>query len=294
MGQDHFRNHFLTYLDQLKTQLSTADGNWTIKGFIDVYKKIYTVTLDTKVLSKILELLMYPVIACFAEEQNFQIIPTSAQNHYPDLSLVSLQDKNICFAIDIKSTYRLLDSSGRVNGMTLGTFGGYFRNRERTLGTTFPYKRYIKHYVLGVIYSGVPNVDETQIYAIKDLYDIPSVIADFQIFFHEKYRIASDIPGSGNTKNIGSTKIEEKLIGGQGVFASLGIDVFDDYWLNYYTRDMARAAGFDKPPYTNLKTYKLFKGQGIKILDIPDDSVETDQEEVTSQESNERKGSENA
>ena len=34
----------------------SATGEWTIKGFIDIYKNIYTISSDTKIVSKILEI----------------------------------------------------------------------------------------------------------------------------------------------------------------------------------------------------------------------------------------------
>ncbi len=76
----------------------------------------------------------------------------------------------------------------------------------------------------------------------------------------EKYKIAIDRPGSGNTKNIGSVVAIDALIGGKGPFADLGEDVFDDYWSFYLTKDMARAAGLPKRPYTNISSYKKYKG----------------------------------
>lgn len=39
--------------------ISTEDGNWVVKGFIDVYKNIYTISTDTKVISKIIELYIF-------------------------------------------------------------------------------------------------------------------------------------------------------------------------------------------------------------------------------------------
>ena len=88
---------------------------------------------------------------------------------------------------------------------------------------------------------------------------ITSVVKDFQFFVQEKYKIAQDRPGSGNTKNIGSvTKINE-LIQGAGPFSSLGEDVFDDYWMYYLTADMARAVDLKSPPYKNLDGYLRYK-----------------------------------
>lgn len=283
MEEDTLRTALLTYFDELKARVSTESGDWTVKGFIDIYRRIYTVSIDTKVLSKVLELLMFPVLVRFAKDNDYRIILARAQNHYPDISLVS-SDGAQCYAIDIKSTYRTSsDRQGnrRVSGMPLGTFGGYFRNREQVISNTLPYSRYDKHYVLGVIYSRVADIDERDVYDISEIDRIPSVATDFEFFFHEKYLIASDGPGSGNTKNIGSTKYLERLINGTGVFSNLGIEVFDDYWMNYRTREMARADGLDDQPYSNLKEYRDFKQRGTGILNISPSAIVSEAEETT-------------
>lgn len=291
MEEDRLRAGLLTHFDELQRRVSTESGDWSVKGFIDVYQQIYTISIDTKVLSKVLELLMFPVIARFAEEQGFDLILAPAQNQYPDISLIDRASPERCYALDIKTTYRKgEDRQGRilVSGMTLGTFGGYFRTRNRPVSSTFAYNRYAKHYVLGVVYSRVPGIDERRVYDIADLADIPSVARDFQFFLHEKYRIAADTTGSGNTKNIGSTRYLDRLLNGTGVFARLGVEVFDDYWMNYYTSAMAREAGFDAPPYTDLRSYQLFKQQGSHILSIRQDEIETEAEISVYEESEER------
>lgn len=70
----------------------------------------------------------------------------------------------------------------------------------------------------------------------------------------EKWRIASDKTGSGNTKNIGSIKNIDDLVNGNGSFAPQGEQVFDHYWMNYLNNDMARAID-SKVPYRNLREY---------------------------------------
>ena len=52
-----FKKSFETSLNEFVASLSevvaTEDGSWTIKGFIDAYKNIYTISADTKIISKI-------------------------------------------------------------------------------------------------------------------------------------------------------------------------------------------------------------------------------------------------
>ena len=48
------------FADRLEKYVSTDNGDWSIKGFIDVYKNIYTISSDTKIVSKILEIHIFP------------------------------------------------------------------------------------------------------------------------------------------------------------------------------------------------------------------------------------------
>lgn len=294
-------------LDDLKRQVVSEKGDWTAKGFIDIYRRIYTISLDTKVLSKVLELLMFPVLSDFAAKHGYEIKLARQQNQYPDLTFIKDDAK---FALDIKSTYRKgSDKQERalVSGMTLGTFMGYFRDRDSASISTYPYKEYDKHYVLGVVYSQVKIEDgERKIYRVAELetnlknaaaterdaesivrvdtlLDIPSVAKDFEFFIQEKYRIASDSPGSGNTKNIGSTRFLDRMINGAGVFAELGVSIFDDYWMGYRTKDMARADGLKSQPYKNLVQYREHMERGGAILKVPAEKVVSEEVELMSE-----------
>src|SRR5437773_6022768 len=160
-----------------------------------------------------------------------------------------------------------------VNGMTLGAFTGYFRKRDSNKNTLFPYNQYAGHFVLGVIYSKCDEVaDERKQFTLEDLPKIPSVVKHFQFFAQPKYRLASSRPGSGNTKNIGSVVKIEDLVNGTGPFASLGEQVYDDYWMFYLTRDMAYALGVERP-YTNLVTYAEYKKRGSDVLEKHADEI---------------------
>ena len=183
---------------------------------------------------------------------------------YPDLTFISKKSKQK-FAVDIKSTFK--DTDNKIKSMTLGAFTGYFRNRTSKKNTLYPYGDYSAHLVLGVIYSQVSeNPNEKNIYKIEELEKIKSVIKDFKFFVQPKYKIASASRADGNTKNIGSTNDITKLTTGKGVFAELGEEVYDDYWMFYLTADMAKALEI-KRPYINLKTYLEYKERGINILE---------------------------
>ena len=99
-------------------------------------------------------------------------------------------------------------------------------------------------------------IDEKKRYTIGDLPAIMSVVRDFDFFVQEKWKIASDRPGSGNTKNIGLATTIDELKNGAGIFTTLdnGEAVFNDYWMYYLTKDMAKAID-STPPYRNLQTY---------------------------------------
>src|SRR2546430_507641 len=112
------------------------------------FKNVYTISGDTKVVSKLIELMLFPRFVKFAERYGYKIVLSPQQNFYPDMTFVD-KDENK-FAVDLKSTYRL--TAKKVPGMTLGAFTGYFRQRTSKKNTTFPYSEYAGHFVLGVIY----------------------------------------------------------------------------------------------------------------------------------------------
>lgn len=61
--KEDFKGKFREFLGEMKNGISCENGQWTIKGFIDIYKNIYTISSDTKIVSKILELHLYPISA---------------------------------------------------------------------------------------------------------------------------------------------------------------------------------------------------------------------------------------
>ncbi len=263
MTREQFLEKLQAHAATFAKAVATNEGEWIIKGFIDVYRRIYTISVDTKIVSKVLELILYPMFVEFEKSHGLKIDLCPQQNFYPDLTFTH-EASGHKFAVDIKSTYRTSDTE--VNGMTLGAFTGYFRKRDSNKNTLFPYNQYAGHFVLGVIYSKCDEAaDERKQFTLDDLPKIPSVVKNFQFFAQPKFRIASSLPGSGNTKNIGSVIKIEELVNGTGPFASLGEEVYDDYWMFYLTRDMAQALSLERP-YMNLKSYLDYKKRGADTL----------------------------
>jgi len=259
-----FLKHLQAHAASFAKAVATKEGEWIIKGFIDIYRRVYTISVDTKIVSKVLELLLFPMFVEFAKKNDLEVELCPQQNFYPDLTFIHRRTCRL-FAVDIKSTYR--STATDVNGMTLGAFTGYFRQRDSKKNTLYPYNQYAGHFVLGVIYTKCDDVaDERQQFTLDQLEKIPSVIKDFQFFVQPKYKIASARPGSGNTKNIGSVTSIDKLINGTGPFAALGEPVYDDYWMYYLTKDMANAVDVERP-YTNLATYAEYKKRGSDVLE---------------------------
>lgn len=230
-----FSRKLALLVSELRSHVSTEDGQWAVKGFIDVYKNIYTISSDTKIVSKILEIHLFPKILEFAQVNKYKIVLAEHQNYYPDISFVKRSDESIRFAVDFKTTYRNPNKPHLCNGFTLGSHGAYFENRNSTKNIQFPYGSYLGHFCLGIIYDRTlgATIDETKSHKIEDLHSIASVASNFQFFVAEKWRIASDKGGSGNTANIGSINNISDIINGNGMFSLLGEHWFDEYWMNY-------------------------------------------------------------
>jgi hypothetical protein len=284
-----FSDGLHAFVQKMRDHVSAEDGEWTVKDFIDIYRNIYTISSDTKIVSKILEIYLFPKILQFAQEQGYSIVLAQHQNWYPDLSFVSLTDQRIKFSVDLKTTYRDPECPGHVNGFTLGSHGAYFKDRTSTKNIQFPYDAYSGHFCLGIIYTraDAKDVDETEIVNVREIAEearhprrigqravttvdslrsIASVIKDFQFFVCEKWQLASDRQGSGNTANIGSITGIDDILKGNGIFARLGEDWFDEYWMNYGVTMMKK--GRKTIPIKRLEDFIAFKS-GNKDLIVP-------------------------
>ncbi len=252
----------------LKSHVSTEDGQWTVKGFIDIFSNVYTISSDTKIVSKILEIHLFPQILAFAQANGYKIVLAEHQNYYPDISFVKSEDESVKFAVDFKTSYRNPFKPHLCNGFTLGSHGEYFVDRTSRKNIQFPYSSYCGHFCLGIIYDRATGatIDETRLHCVGELKSITSVVSNFEFFVAEKWKIASDRGGSGNTANIGSIQNIADLVAGRGMFSKLGETWFDDYWMNYGKITVKGKKGKTKK-ITNLADFvKYRKGDASLIV----------------------------
>ncbi len=243
----------------------SKDDEWTVRGFIDIFKNIYSISSDTKVISKILELHLFPRFLTFAEKIGYKLELATCQNWYPDMTFISKVNSNIKFAVDLKTTYRDEEYPGFCNGFTLGSHGEYFIERTSNKNVQYPYDDYSGHFCLGIIYSRsvIDKMEETNVYSINEINNIPAVITDFLFFAEEKWKIASDKSGSGNTANIGSIKNIDDILNGNGVFIKAGEELFDDYWANFGKIEILSKGKRKK--LSSFKEYLNYRGLSVKL-----------------------------
>lgn len=147
---------------------------------------------------------------------------------------------------------QLLEETIKRQVLRLVVTGHVLKNGDKDKNIQFPYNQYLGHYCLGFIYSrrvaseDFPETDiyqveelqeeyetpskkvgEREVTTVKNLKSITSVIKDFDFLAAEKWKIASDKQGSGNTENIGSIVDIEDLKSENGVFSQLGEEWFD-------------------------------------------------------------------
>lgn len=290
---DYCKQQFLSDIKDFVVTLPekiSHEGKWDIRGFIDIFKKVYTISDDTKIISKILELNLFPYFCIFAKEHGYNLELTKEQNYYPDMTFSLITNPNIRFAVDLKSTYFNEKNNSRCNGFTLGSHGKYFIDRNSKKNIMYPYNSYISHIIVGIIYSkaDLPDNNEKMFYDVAEIKDIPAVANNFIFFAEEKWKIASDKGGSGNTANIGSIKNIADILNGNGVFAKCGEQIFDEYWINFgkmkipwrknqglsYLEDFLAYRGLPLNLYNETKTkyiselskkliYEYFRKEGI-------------------------------
>lgn len=156
MTKEEFFQLLTEEVKSYKSFLETDSQDWIVKGFIDIDKNVYTITNDTKVVSKIIEILLIPKLDKFACDHGLELEMPSKQNFYPDLTFKDKEGH--LFAVDFKSSYY---DGETVNGLTLGSYWGYFRERDSVKNMDHTYNSYSSHIVLGMLYKqSVIDVNE--------------------------------------------------------------------------------------------------------------------------------------
>lgn len=200
-------------------------------GIIDPRNKIHTLGTDSKIIGRIFEMFAQPVLFDIAKEHGLCLETPESQTVYPDFILMKDKASKEKIAIDIKTTY--VDRDQSTIKFTLGSYGSYMRNNTKNI--QYQYTDYVKHFVIGFVYKRNGAAQESLVFDYHDREEIEFPYFDVRYFIQEKYKIAGDKPGSGNTENIGSfaTRSFDDLRDGKGPFSELGADAFDLYWKYY-------------------------------------------------------------
>ena len=184
MTKDTFFKLLTEEVKTYKDFLETSNNEWIVKGFIDIDKNVYTITNETKVVSKIIEFLLIPKLDKFARNHGMDLELPSKQNYYPDLTFKD--NEGHLFAVDFKSSYY---NSDTVNGLTLGSYWGYFRNRDKKMSMDYTYNSYSAHIVLGMLYKqSDETANEKSVFGVDELEVIHSVIENFLFFVQPKWK----------------------------------------------------------------------------------------------------------
>lgn len=237
-----------------------ADKEFEAYGILDSNNRIHTLGTDSKIIGRIFEMFAQPVLEEIAAENGYILKTPESQTVYPDFIMMKSDDSDEKIAIDIKTTYVSSDRSSIK--FTLGAFGSYMRNNTKNI--EYKYTDYIRHYVIGFIYKRNDAAQESRVYDFNCREQIILPYHDVKYFISEKYKIAGDKPGSGNTENIGSfsTKDINDFKDGKGPFSELGQDIFDLYW-KYYPKYRA-----PEQNYTSLAGFLTWLPRNIHSVEL--------------------------
>lgn len=241
---ENFKQEFIDLVEKRGT-------NWNIRGLLGADDKIYPFGSDTKVLSTVFELFCRPLIMEIANRHNYQVVEPT-QTFYPDFTLMLNAADTNKIAIDIKTTYR---RGQKKNGeekdfaYTLGSYTSFIRNNTKNI--TFPFDQYDKHWIIGFLYTrNIEVCDDNNCYELDKRGALESPYTDVEFFIQEKYKIAGEHAGSGNTTNIASFPANNitPLDNGEGPFAEYGEEMFLEYWRHYGKKAADRE-------YTNFEEF---------------------------------------
>jgi hypothetical protein len=230
--------------------VSRNNVDFMVRGMLSADDRLFPLGTDTKVLSTIFELFTRPLIQEIATANGY-LVEEAKQTIYPDFTLLRNSADPAKIAVDVKTTYRRPEIL-----FTLGSYTSFLRNNTKNI--LYPYDQYESHWVIGFVYSRAQE-PATDIYSMNDRARVFAPYEDPAWFVQEKYRIAGESAGSGNTTNIGSIRSREirDFERGAGPFATHGESVFRDYWANYGRTSAVR-------PYTDISEYFDWKRRSTR------------------------------
>ena len=216
----------------LLEEFAALKDPYCVSGIITKSAQVYPLGSDTKVLSTIFELISRPVVYRVAERLGLTVVEPSVQNHYPDFTLHKNEGDNKKIAVDVKTTYRV--AAGDRFSYTLGGYTSFIRPGNEGKNIVYSFDKYAEHWVIGFVYERVATKKSAaeHVYKLSELENIPLPFKAVDMFVEEKWRIASDRAGSGNTTNIGSIDgTMDDFRAGKGPFKSE--EEFLSYWRGY-------------------------------------------------------------
>ena len=228
-------------------------ADWQLVGIVNKDGDVFTFGNDSKIVGRAFEVVATAYVKQLADALGYTFRESEVQTQYPDFVLEKPNGRLI--AIDIKSTYRSVGKRGatRAFSFTLGSFTSYLRN-DGTKNIYRTYDDYDAHYVLAFLYSRTNRFETTRV-PVANMDSIRPAYEDVEVAFMEKYRLAGDKTGSGNTDNLATFKATsmEPFQYGAGPFALLGPDVFEHYWRNHPRN--ADSAEVKSAKFKNLPAY---------------------------------------
>ena len=230
--------------------LAEVQNGYSLCGVVDRRARVYPLGSDTKVISTLFEIVARQAVVSYAESIGMRLVEPTKQNHYPDFTLMRNEEDQEKIALDVKTTYRR-EGQSRF-GYTLGSYTSYIHPHTEGKNIVFPYSQYGQHWIIGFVYKRAEGKRDTsgRIYSFDTLRQIPIPFEDVEVFMQEKWRIAGDRAGSGNTTNVGSIHgTIEDFSAGNGVFSSE--TEFLEYWRGYKRTNQERQSS-----YSNIHEFR--------------------------------------
>ena len=229
---------FSSFRAKFHEKVDLYNINWEVIGFLSANHQVYPFTTDTKVLSSVFEAICSPLVNEIAIEHGYVMERPTEQNIYPDFTLSPITGNSLRLAIDVKTTYRSFNRRRQMQPLsfTLGSYTSFLRTPGATKNIHYPYSEYSGHWIIGFVYTRTILEEQLEpYYELCEIDNLPHPYHNVEYFVQEKYKIAGEKPGSGNTTNIGSFKSRdiEDFRQGCGPFAELGKEFCDEYWRNF-------------------------------------------------------------